>query len=59
MAEKQSGKEKRRAPKTVLRLPDPEEPKLAVLNSLSSIDAHRGYPRCSGKATVPVPSIGN
>lgn len=31
------------APKTVLRLPDLDQAKSAVLNSLSSTDAQRGY----------------
>jgi site-specific recombinase XerD len=39
----QSEKGKRRVPKTVLRLPDLDQAKSAVLNSLSSIDAQRGY----------------
>ena len=43
MARKQLGKAKRRVPKTILRLPDLEQAKSAVLNSLSSIDAQRGY----------------
>src|SRR5882724_12875413 len=43
MATKQPGKGKRRVPKTVLRLPDLDQAKSAVLNSLSSIDAQRGY----------------
>ncbi len=43
MAGKQPGKAKRRVPKTVLRLPDLDQAKSAVLNSLSSIDAQRGY----------------
>jgi site-specific recombinase XerD len=43
MATKQLGKAKRRVPKTVLRLPDLDQAKSAVLNSLSSIDAQRGY----------------
>jgi integrase len=43
MAKKQLGKAKRRGPKTVLRLPDLDQAKSAVLNSLSSIDAQRGY----------------
>jgi site-specific recombinase XerD len=43
MAKKQSGKKKRRVPKTVLRLADLDQVKSAVLNSLSSIDAQRGY----------------
>ena len=44
MAKKQSGKhERRRLPKAVLRLPDLDQAKSAVLNSLSSTDAHRGY----------------
>ena len=42
MAKKQSGKGKQRVPKTVLRLPDLDQAKSAVLNSLSSIDAQRG-----------------
>lgn len=43
MAKKQSGKGKQRVPKTVLRLPDLDQAKSAVLDSLSSIDAQRGY----------------
>jgi site-specific recombinase XerD len=43
MAKKHSGKGKRRVPKAVLRLPDLDQAKSAVLNSLSSIDAQRGY----------------
>jgi len=34
---------KRKQPKTVLRLPDLEHARNAVLNSLSSLDAQRGY----------------
>ena len=45
MAKKRCVKGKRRAPKTVLRLPDLDQAKSAVLNSLSSIDAQRGYRR--------------
>lgn len=43
MARRQSRKAKRRVPKTVLRLPDLDQAKSAVLNSLSSSDAQRGY----------------
>jgi hypothetical protein len=43
MPKKHSAKAKRRVPKTVLRLPDLDQAKSAVLNSLSSIDAQRGY----------------
>jgi hypothetical protein len=43
MARKQLGKAKRRVPKMVLRLPDLDQAKSAALNSLSSIDAQRGY----------------
>src|SRR5438552_4357758 len=43
MANKQSGKRKKRVPKTVLRLHDLDQAKSAVLNSLSSADAQRGY----------------
>ena len=43
MAKKQSEKRKRPVPKTVLRLPDLDQAKSAVLNSLSSIDVQRGY----------------
>jgi hypothetical protein len=39
VTKKQSGKRKRRVPKTILRLPDLDQAKSAVLNSLSSIDA--------------------
>lgn len=41
---KQHPKKKRRAaPKTILRLPDLDQAKSAVLNSLTSADAQRGY----------------
>ena len=43
MVKKQSGKSKRNVPKTVLRLPDLDQAKSAVLNSFSSVDAQRGY----------------
>jgi hypothetical protein len=41
---KQHPRKKRRVPlKTVLRLPDLDHAKSAVLNSLTSVDAQRGY----------------
>jgi hypothetical protein len=40
---KPSRKEKRRSAKAILRLPDLEAAKSAVLNSLSCPDAQRGY----------------
>ena len=40
---KQTKDAKRHAPKTVLWLPDLDPAKSAVLNSLSSVDAQRGY----------------
>jgi site-specific recombinase XerD len=43
MPNKHSAKRGRPVPKTVLRLPDLDQAKLAVLNSLSSKDAQRGY----------------
>jgi len=43
MANKRSPKKRRPAPKTILRLPDLDRAKSAVLNSLSSRDAQRGY----------------
>src|ERR1700686_4218093 len=43
MANKRSPKKRRPVPKTVLRLPDLDRAKAAVLNSLSSRDAQRGY----------------
>jgi len=43
MARKHSSKGVRPRPKTVLRLPDLDQAKSAVLNSLSSVDAQRGY----------------
>ena len=43
MANKRSPKKRRPAPKAVLRLPDLDQAKSAVLNSLSSQDAQRGY----------------
>src|SRR5258708_15600708 len=42
MAKKQSAK-RGQGPKMVLRLPDLDQAKSAVLNSLSSRDAQRGY----------------
>src|SRR5438270_11908876 len=36
-------KQRHTAPKTVLRLPDLDQAKSAVLNSLTSADAQRGY----------------
>lgn len=43
MARRLLAKRARPRPKTVLRLPDLDQAKSAVLNSLSSIDAQRGY----------------
>src|ERR1035438_9895124 len=43
MANKRSPKKRGPAPKTILRLPDLDQAKSAVLNSLSSRDAQRGY----------------
>jgi site-specific recombinase XerD len=43
MANKRSPKKRRPVAKTVLRLPDLDQAKAAVLNSLSSRDAQRGY----------------
>jgi len=43
MANKRSTKKRRPVPKTVLLLPDLDQAKSAVLNSLSSRDAQRGY----------------
>jgi hypothetical protein len=43
MAKRRCGRGNGRAPKTVPRLPDLDQAKSAVLNSLSSIDAQRGY----------------
>jgi hypothetical protein len=43
MAHKRFPKKRRPLPKTVLRLPDLDQAKSAVLNSLSSHDAQRGY----------------
>ena len=43
MAKKHSSGKRRPVPKTVLRLPDLDQAKSAVLNSLSSHDAQRGY----------------
>jgi hypothetical protein len=46
MATKSKGSKNRRtytAPKTVLKLPELDQAKSAVLNSLSSKDAQRGY----------------
>jgi len=47
MAKKHSGKRGRRAPKTVLWQPDLDQTRSAVLNSLSSTDAPRGYRHAS------------
>jgi hypothetical protein len=43
MKRKSQSKPRRGTPKTVLRLPDLEHAKSAVINSLSSPDAQRGY----------------
>ena len=43
MARKHLSRKARTVPKTVLRLPDLDQAKSAVLNSLSSQDAQRGY----------------
>lgn len=43
MARKHPSRKVRAVPKTVLRLPDLDQAKSAVLNSLSSHDAQRGY----------------
>jgi hypothetical protein len=43
MKEKPSSRRKRSSAKSVLRLPDLEHAKSAVLNSLNSADAKRGY----------------
>ena len=40
---RKTSKRARPKPKTVLRLPDLDQAKSAVLNSLSSVDAQRGY----------------
>jgi len=43
MARRHPSKRVRPRPRTVLRLPDLDQAKSAVLNSLSSVDAQRGY----------------
>ena len=43
MKQKPSSRRKRSSAKSVLRLPDLEHAKAAVLNSLNSMDAKRGY----------------
>jgi hypothetical protein len=43
MKENHSPKKKRRVPKAILRLPDLDHAKAAVLNSLTCPDAQRGY----------------
>ena len=43
MKQKPRSLQKRKHPKTHLRLPDLEDSKTAVLNSLSSVDGQRGY----------------
>ena len=43
MGKKNSLRRRRRTPKTVLRLPELDQAKSAVLNSLSSAEAQRGY----------------
>jgi hypothetical protein len=43
MKQKPTSRRKRSSTKSVLRLPDLEHPKAAVLNSLNSTDAKRGY----------------
>jgi hypothetical protein len=43
MPRKRPSQRKHLKPKAVLRLPDLDQAKSAVLNSLSSVDAQRGY----------------
>jgi hypothetical protein len=43
MKKKPSSRRKRSSSRTILRLPDLEHAKAAVLNSLTSTDAKRGY----------------
>ena len=43
MKQKPSSKRRRNSTKSILRLPDLEHAKAAVLNSLNSADAKRGY----------------
>lgn len=43
MKQKQTRRGGRKKPKTVLRLPDLEQARTAVMNSLSNADAQRGY----------------
>jgi hypothetical protein len=43
MRKQQSRKKRHVPPKTVLRLPDLDQAKSAVLNRLTSVDAQRGY----------------
>lgn len=43
MPKQRATKKRRVSPKTVLRLPDLDQAKSAVLNSLTSADAQRGY----------------
>jgi hypothetical protein len=43
MSRKPTSKRTRRKPRAVLRLPDLDQAKSAVLNSLTSADAQRGY----------------
>ena len=43
MSRKPTSKGTRRQPKAVLRLPDLDQAKSAVLNNLTSADAQRGY----------------
>ena len=43
MKQKPSSKRRRNSTKSILRLPDLEHAKAAVLNSLDSVDAKRGY----------------
>jgi hypothetical protein len=52
MAKKQPRKANQRVPRTVLRLPDLDQAKSAVLNSFSSIDAQRGPPGVSGQKRI-------
>ena len=43
MKQKPSSRRRRSSTKSVLRLPDLEHAKAAVLNSLNPVDAKRGY----------------
>ena len=60
MSQSPTSKRIHRKPKTVLQLPDLDQAKSAVLNSLTSADAQRGYRHASpGARLEPIYQLSN